>query len=129
MLAVSARAPAPRGVLPIRAGGFALALGLCWLAGWLGGTVTARRGASVRWAWPVSAAGAAAGAALLTAATLWASGLSDSSAYGYGRAMTALFVVAPLALVVGTLLAQTVARRVHRRVRAAGTDGRPDGDT
>lgn len=115
VLAVSARAPAPAGRRPIRAGGFALALGLCVLAGWLGGTVTARRGRSVRWAWLVSLAGAAAATALLLAATSWAASLGDSEVYVRGQVFTALIYLAPLALVVGTLLAQTVAVRTHRR--------------
>lgn len=115
VLTVSARAAAPVGRLPLRIAAFLSALALFGLAGWIGGRWTAARGRPARWALASSFLGGVAGAAAFTALTLTADGLGDSSAFGYGAAILGVLVVGPLAVVLGTALAQTVAVRTHRR--------------
>ncbi len=114
VLTVSARAPKPRGRTALRLLGFALALLFCLGAGALGGRVTRQRGRPVALAWPASFAGGVAGAAALVWLSAAADALGDSTAFGSGRALVSLLVVGPLAVVLGTLLAQSVARAVHR---------------
>lgn len=119
VLAVSARAPRPRGRTALRLLGVALAIGFCAVAGALGGHVTRQRSRPVTLAWPASFAGGVAGAAALVWLSAAADRLGDSAAFGLERIPTLLLAVGPLAVVLGTLLAQTVARRVHGRAAAA----------
>lgn len=118
VLAVSVRAPAPAGRVPLRLGAALGALLVVGFAGWIGGRLVARSGRSAWWALPASFLGGVGAAALLVALVGVADDLGDSSAYGYGTLMGMIFLGGPLALVVGTALAQAVAWWTARRLRA-----------
>lgn len=118
VLAVSVRAPAPAGRFPLRLGAFAGALVIVSFAGWIGGRLVARAGRSAGWALPASLLGGVGAAALLVGLVGTADDLGDSAAFGYGSIMGLIFVGGPLALVIGTGLAQIVAWWTARRLRA-----------
>ena len=115
VLAVSLRAPTPAGRVPLRLGAGLAALLVVLFAGWLGGRVVARAGRSAWWAFPASLLGGVCAAALLVALVGTADDLGDSAAYGYGTVMRMVFVGGPIAVVLGTALAQLVAWRTARR--------------
>ena len=106
VLTVSARAPAPPGRLPIRLGGLAVAL--------LAVVGVGRLGARIERRWIVAlvalAGGAVAALALLFSG-IAAAGLGDSGRMSYSAVFTGAFVVAPAALVIGTVVALILARR------------------
>lgn len=119
VLTVSARAPTPVGRLPLRIAAFLTALAVFGFFGWVGGLWTASRDRAAWWALSASFLGGVAGAAAFVALTLTADGLGDSAAFGYGTAIVGVMIVGPLAVVLGTALAQAVAVRVHRRAGQA----------
>lgn len=118
VLAVSVRAPAPAGRLPLRLGAVLGALAVVAFAGWVGGRLVARAGRAVRWALPASLLGGVVAAALLVAGLGIADDLGDSAAFGYGTVVGMALVGGPLAVVGGTALAQIVAWWTVRRAHA-----------
>ncbi|MEM6288302.1 MAG: hypothetical protein AAF845_14235 [Bacteroidota bacterium] len=115
VLTVSARAPAPAGRIPLRLAALLGALVVVAFAGVVGGRLVARAGRPVWRAVPVSLLGSVFAAALLVAGVSIADDLGDSSAHGYRTVLSMVFVGGPVAIVVGTLLAQLVAWRTVRR--------------
>jgi len=109
VLTVSARAPEPAGRLPIRLAG---------LAGAILAVVGAGRLASrLRRRWLVllvALAGGALAALALAVSGVAAAGLGDSGRMSYGAFFTSALLVAPAALLIGTVAASVLARRWRR---------------
>ena len=118
VLAVSVRAPTPLLRLPLRIAGLLAPLLVVGFVGWLSGRLAARIGKGAGVAFLGSLLGGFVGAALFFGLTATANDLGDSSAFGYGRMIGLLLLGAPLAFLVGTALAQSVAMRTLRRHRA-----------
>lgn len=115
VLGLTVRAPRPWGIWPLRLLGVALGFGLCWgagrgVGGWLG-----RRGRPSWWALPVALAAGVVGAVAFAVPALASYALGDSNAYGYGAWFVVGLMGFPLALLVGTVVAQMTAVRAVRR--------------
>ena len=121
VLALSVRAPSPPLRLPLRLAGVLAALGIVAFVGAVAGRLAARSGRRARAVLPVSVLAGALAAAALVALVSVADDLGDSAAHGYGTVMTMIFVVGPLAFVVGAALAQAVAVWARHKWGAEGS--------
>ena len=121
VLALSVRAPSPPLRVPFRIAGVLVALVIVVFVGLVAGRLAARHGRRARAALPVSVLAGAVAAAALVALVGTADDLGDSAAYGYGSVMSLIFVVGPLAVVIGAAVAQAVAAWAVRRWSAEST--------
>ncbi len=109
VLAVSARAPAPALRVPLRVAGVVVGLVVVVFFGFVSGRLAARAGKSAWRALPGSVLGGIVGGVAFAAIVMTADDLGDSAAHGYRTLLGMMFLGGPLAIVVGSALAQAVA--------------------
>ena len=122
VLSVSVRAPSPALRIPFRVAGVLAALVVVGFVGVVAGRLVARSGRRARAALPASVLAGVLGGVTLVAFVGIGEDLGDSSAYGYGAIQRLLFVGGPLAMAVGTGLAQSLATWAARRWRTPAPD-------
>ncbi|WP_420454953.1 hypothetical protein [Rubrivirga sp.] len=124
VLAVSARAPAPALRVPLRVAGVVAGLIVAVFFGFVSGRLAARAGKSAWRALPGSVLGGIVGGVAFAAIVMTADDLGDSIAYGYRTLLGMMLVAGPLAVLVGSALAQAVAVWRVRVERPDGEAGR-----